>query len=358
MKKKTNRIVAFLVVLVLSALIVLPSGVMADTDKKLVFHEDGTFKIMMMSDFQDYINEEKPNVNPKSIELMNAALEQEKPDLVVMAGDMLGGDMNAEQLQDYIQQMVAPLEEHKVPWLITYGNHDEDAKLALEDGWNKIKQLEYYRSFEYNINEPSMSGVEGFEPNGKNTFAVGDMYVLVYDNAGEKPLYNVWALDSNRYDVSGTGLGGYDWIRYDQIAWYYNTSKALEEEHGLLNSLMFYHIPTPEWAEMRANALTYNVTGHKNENECPPRLNSGLFAAALERGDVRGMFVGHDHVNDYVGNYLGIVLGYDANVGFETYGLSGDARDQLRGVRVFELDQKDLSTFETRMVYAVDLGIQ
>ena len=86
-------------------------------------------------------------------------------------------------------------------------------------------------------------------------------------------------------------------------------------------------------------------------------MNSGLFTAALERGDVRGMFVGHDHINSYVGNYHGIYLGYAANVGYQTYGLGGGNNDRLRGVRMFELDIDNLGEFETRMVFASDYGI-
>ncbi len=326
---------------------------------ELKFNEDGRFKIMQMSDFQDYINStQKQTVNQKSIALMNAALDAEKPDLVVFTGDQIGGNMNAEQLQDCIRQMVKPMEDRKIPWMVTFGNHDEDATTALNAGWNKIQQLAFYRSFAYNVNRASMSGVQGFEPNGKNTFGVGDMYQLIYDNKGEKPLYNVWALDSNRYDASGKGIGGYDWIRPEQIQWYSKTSTLLEAKYGSkINSLMFYHIPTPEWSAMNANRDKFGVVGEKNETECPANLNSGLFAATLARGDVRGMFVGHDHVNDYVGNYYGIYLGYDANVGYQTYGLGGSQNDRMRGVRVFEIDQNDLSAVNTRMVRAGDLGL-
>ncbi|NLD52731.1 MAG: hypothetical protein GX650_07525, partial [Clostridiales bacterium] len=230
MKSGAKRFLVLVTALVLTAMVMLPAAFATEDKIQLKFHEDGTFKIMQMSDFQDYISAEKPKVHPSNIELMEKVLASEKPDVVVMTGDMIGGDMDAAQLQDYIAQMVKPLEDAGVPWLITYGNHDEDAKAALEEGWNKIKQLELYRSFAHNINKPSMSGVEGFDPNGKNTHAVGDMYTLVYDNAGTKPLYNIWALDSNRYDVSGAKIGGYDWLRYGQINWYYNTSKELEDK--------------------------------------------------------------------------------------------------------------------------------
>jgi hypothetical protein len=357
MIKDLKRVTGILAVAVLLCAAAVPCALASESEIKLQFNENGQFKIMQMSDFQDYVSADKPEVNPKSIALMNAALDAEKPDVVVMTGDMIGGDMNAEQLQAYIAQMVKPMEDRQIPWLVTFGNHDEDALVALDEGWNKIKQLEYYRSFPYNINQASMSGAQGVDANGKNTYAVGDMYQLVYDNTGATPVYAIWALDSNRYDASSAGTDGYDWIHFEQVEWYYNTSKSLEADYGKLNALMFYHIPTPEWADMASNAMGFNATGNRYEVECPAVINSGLFAAALQRGDVRGMFVGHDHVNDYVGNYYGIYLGYDANVGYQTYGLGGENNDLMRGVRVFELDVNDLETFTTRMVYATDLGV-
>ncbi len=57
------------------------------------------------------------------------------------------------------------------------------------------------------------------------------------------------------------------------------------------------------------------------------------------------------------GKYYGIYLGYDANVGYQTYGLGGEQNDRLRGVCVFELDQDNLDAFTTRMVFATDLGV-
>jgi hypothetical protein len=71
------------------------------------------------------------------------------------------------------------------------------------------------------------------------------------------------------------------------------------------------------------------------------------------------------HENDYVGNYNGILLGFDGSVGYHQYGPDmfegymqyADMRDLLRGVRVIELDQNDLETVHTRMVYASDLGV-
>lgn len=83
-----------------------------------------------------------------------------------------------------------------------------------------------------------------------------------------------------------------------------------------------------------------------------------MFNAILERGDVKGVFVGHDHINDYVGDYYGVMLGYAPGTGFGAYGLSGAERNRMRGGRVFELKEtgEDVA-ITTRVVYARDLGI-
>ena len=109
---------------------------------------------------------------------------------------------------------------------------------------------------------------------------------------------------------------------------------------------------------MWENRENHGVVGEKNEDVAAGVFNSGLFGAVKDRGDVVGIFVGHDHVNDFVGNYFGVQLGYSANTGFGTYGLDGDDPDRLRGARVFRVSEEDPGSFETFMVYARDYGIQ
>lgn len=50
--------------------------------------------------------------------------------------------------------------------------------------------------------------------------------------------------------------------------------------------------------------------GRRAENECPGALNPGMFAAMAETGSILGVFVGHDHDNDYIVAHHGIALGY------------------------------------------------
>ena len=59
-----------------------------------------------------------------------------------------------------------------------------------------------------------------------------------------------------------------------------------------------------------------------------------MFAAMLEAGDVMGTFVGHDHVNNYVTPWHGILLGYGQFTGGKT-----TYTDGRRGARVIELTE-------------------
>ena len=79
-------------------------------------------------------------------------------------------------------------------------------------------------------------------------------------------------------------------------------------------------------------------------------LNSGVFAAALQCGDVRAMVCGHMHANTFAAEYCGVKLCFDGSIGFKTGG-----KDALRGGRVFELNENDTAHPVTRYVYAKDV---
>ena len=42
--------------------------------------------------------------------------------------------------------------------------------------------------------------------------------------------------------------------------------------------------------------------GHCHDTVCCSAINPGLYSELLQRGDVRGIFSGHDHYNDYFGD--------------------------------------------------------
>jgi hypothetical protein len=73
--------------------------------------------------------------------------------------------------------------------------------------------------------------------------------------------------------------------------------------------------------------------GIKQEDVCSPDINSGMYNAFLESKDVMGMFVGHDHNNNYIGCLRGICMAYGQATGRECYGNIG------KGYRVIELHE-------------------
>ena len=81
-----------------------------------------------------------------------------------------------------------------------------------------------------------------------------------------------------------------------------------------------------------------------------PYKNSGEFDALREKGDVLGAFFGHDHNNSFVGEFMGLKLGYAQGVGFNVYGPYMD-----RGVRIIDLDKNNLNSFSTYTLHYKDL---
>ena len=60
------------------------------------------------------------------------------------------------------------------------------------------------------------------------------------------------------------------------------------------------------------------MRGTRMEQSYGPKLNTGMFAAMKEMGDVMGTFVGHDHDNDYSVIWNNILLSHGRFTGGNT----------------------------------------
>lgn len=329
---------------------------------RLSFNSNGKFKIVQFNDTQD-----DERIDRRTIQLMEKVLDSEKPDFVVLNGDNITGGCDTElEMMQAMNNVVQPMEQRKIRWAATFGNHDEDS--TPKSGMDESGMLKFYMKYKHNMNTPGQKGLTG----------TGNMNLLIKKSRGNKAAFNLWLLDSGRYalqTIAGQDFRGYptwDWLRFNQVNWYYERSKAIEKRYGYkVPSLVFIHIPLWEhrfmwWGSVDGRTQAghdlavarHQINGERNEDECPGPINSGLFTAMLERGDVKGVFCGHDHINTYCGNYYGILLGYAGNTGFGTYGLSGPDRNRLRGARVFNLDENHEGILvDTHMVFAKDFGI-
>lgn len=285
--------------------------------QELKFNADGQFTIVQFTDIHYKAGVEH---SAKSIEMMEATLDEIQPDLVVFTGDIVVSAPSQHGWDEVLSVVIA----RHIPYLVNLGNHDDESE------WSREQVAAYVASKELVLNkEVTLSGVSGF----LNTS------LTVAGQQGQ-PAAILYAMDSHAYSRDAR-LKGYGWFDHDQVAWYRAKSQEYKQSVGdTLPALAFFHIPLPEYKEAFDNLKNKRV-GVRYEDECPPFLNTGMYAAMFESGDVLGTFVGHDHVNDYLVDFHGIAL---------TYGcFSGSANSYQRsknGARVIRLTE-DERGFET-----------
>ena len=202
------------------------------------------------------------------------------------------------------------------------GNHDSDFDLSRADMYDRI------RSMPGNVNTPADPGISGCS---------NDILTLSGDHGLDRVFY---LFDSgNRDTLAGVRSWGY--IRSDQAEWYRNASNYFKNVHGgePVPSFAFFHIPVPEFRQAlhdsgkRARFLCGNI----GEEPASPVLNSGLYVAMREQGDVQGIATGHDHNNDFVLLWHGFFFIYGRYSGCDT--VYNDLKPN--GARVFEFTEGD-----------------
>ena len=322
-------------------------------DKTLKFHDDGTFKILMINDTQDV----GKNGDDRMTNFLKAAVDAEKPDLVVFVGDQLSDVYPFASAEDYkitVDNILQPLEERGIPFIATLGNHDHDRASVMSEA-------DMYKLYDaYAMNYSTENGPDPFTCN-----------VEVKTHDGSKTAFSIYVIDSNNKTPDGLGYAG---INAAQLAWYNETSAALKAANGgqPVPSLNFQHVPVKEIYDLlkecdwNTDGAIYSrrdhkwyvldeskAAGHLGEAPCSENFDTitGQYQAWLANGDIMGAFFAHDHVNNFMGaTDDGIVLGYNGGSSFRSYGIGGD-----RSVRIFELKEDDVTNYTTRLVTYNDL---
>lgn len=282
------------------------------------FNADGKFKIAQLTDIHIHPGDEKSL--PVSDTVL-AVLAKEKPDLVIMTGDIV----TQKPAQEGWKMITEMMRKANIPYAVTMGNHDPEA-------------MDRDSIYDILSAEPLFVGEKGPE----ELSGVGNFVLPIYASDGSDKVKSViYCMDSGDYaDKSENGT--YAWIKWDQMEWYRNQSRYFT---GMNNgqpvpSLAFFHIAVPEYRQV--NIENKNVYGCSKEGSGvgAPDVNSGFLLSCIEMGDMMGLFVGHDHDNDYIGQQNGIALAYGRVSGFNAYG------DLTRGTRIVELTE-DKRQFDT-----------
>lgn len=270
------------------------------TATKMRFNKQGEFKI---AQFTDMHLGDDTSKNERVFAMLQGVLHSEHPDLVIFTGDNTTRDA-VKQTWNHLANILA---KAHTPWTAVLGNHDDEHAVKRAEIIKIIAQMPY--CIMANVAE----GIKG----------EGNHIVPIYghDEAQESPLALLYCLDSNSYSTLSQ-VKGYGWFDLSQINWYQKQSRKYTQENGgkPLPALAFFHIPLPEYVAAW-NATQTRRFGDRGEKECCPKINSGLFTAMLNSGDVMGTFVGHDHINDYIATWYNIALAYGrASGGKNTYG--------------------------------------
>ncbi|MFD0674040.1 metallophosphoesterase family protein [Cohnella sp. GCM10027633] len=283
------------------------------TVERLRMRPDGTFKIVQFTDLH-WNNGEEADMRTRA--LMERVVAAERPDLIVFTGDVIESRRCRDPERSF-KDAVSVAADSGVPWAALFGNHDSEGNVTRE------QLMRAQLSLPGAVAEFGPPELEG----------VGNFALPVWDSAGVRLAAALYCFDSGSYSDLAEAPG-YGWIGERQLAWFRREAAALRTAGGgvPVPSLAFMHIPLPEYREVWNSRYCY---GRRHEKvNCAP-INSGLFAAMMESGAVRGVFCGHDHINDYVGELYGIRLCYGRATGYATYG----RWLYSRGARVIRLRQ-------------------
>ena len=280
---------------------------------KMTFNAKGEFKIAQFTDMHLGHDMEKDMIVS---DMIKGVLDSEKPDMVIFTGD----NTTMDEVQQAWDEIAKEMSKRNMPWTAILGNHDDEHAVSRKE------IIEIIRQEPYCLMKNIEQGIKG----------EGNHIIPVYssNSSKQKPEALLYCFDTNAYSKI-KAVKGYDWLGLSQVNWYVRESRnyTTQNDGKPLPALAFIHIPLPEYTQAWESLETKRY-GERNEKECSPNLNSGMFTNMLECGDVMGMFAGHDHVNDYIATLYDVAMAYGrASGGKNTYG------DKTPGSRIIVLKE-------------------
>lgn len=334
------------IILSVSMLFCIPAVASAQTNT-LQF-TDGEFTILQISDPQDDRYAAYDLIN-----FVKLALEETKPDLVILSGDIVednrAGDFGIddenfregvevdtyEETLDNVKvatnNIFSIINDAKIPFAVAQGNNDYASGVTNED-WLKI-----YSSYEYSLTTDMSNDADG-----KIDF---NLEILGSDG---KTAFNVWMMDNGRNGISE-----------EQIAWYESQSNALAASNGgkPVPSILFQHIPVDDMGNLFEECNFWDEGAVIEGGKCY-RLNQeladGYYVGAIlpgqtteqfkswkKQGDILGAYFGHWHTAGWTGVWDGIELGFTFGCEF--------AKPAPYGIRVFTLHEDDIENYDNEL---------
>jgi hypothetical protein len=209
--------------------------------------------------------------------VINAILDLESPQLVVLNGDLITGENTfLANSTSYVDKIVRPLVQRDLLWASTYGNHDSDYNLSRDLIYAKEKT--YANSLTQNMVSDTLAGVSNY-------------YLEVFSNDTTKttPELIIWFFDSrggNYYQQlssAGIPVPQPNWVDASVVSWFTATNAKLQTAATVIPSIAFVHIPVN--AMLAFQSASYSSTKEPGINADVPLSQQGV---AQGQGTVTG----------------------------------------------------------------------
>lgn len=290
---------------------------------ELRYRQDGTFRIIQFTDTH-VGNMPFHEDDYRTFDLIESALEFFDVDLIVHTGDLIWSE-GVKDAHIVFEKTLEKFSQFDIPMAITFGNHDSEEIITRSD---------LRRIFDEKVAKKA---------DKKHSMIHDDResYVVeILDHATDKVENVLYFFDTGA--DAPLPIGIYDWNQPEQVQWFNQISKHYRRGDLVKRNIVFQHIPVPEYWRAAENIID-GVNHETNEAISAPHINTGLFANMVIDGETWGMFVGHDHENNFDGLYHDLHLVYGNISGYQTYG------DEERGVRIIEFNQIN-QTIKTYLV--------
>lgn len=297
-----------------------------DDDGYYSFTTDREFKIMQLTDIHIGAGFLSIKKDTMALNAVAAMITAEKPDLVIVTGDIAypipfqAGTFNNKTSAQLFAEL---MEQLGVYWCLAFGNHDtESYSYFSREDISEVYESDEYPHCLYQRGPDDVDGCGNYVINVRNSEGGITQSLIMLDSNSyvkmPRPLSNIW---------------NYDCIHTNQVEWYKQTIESLKNENNnvMPKSLAFFHMPLEEyrdaWYEYIDNGCKDTENVKYNEGKAGEvdlivynsDYNYGFFDAVLAGGSTKGIFCGHDHLNNFSVDYKGIKLTYGYSVDYLAY---------------------------------------
>ncbi|KNG51866.1 Metallo-dependent phosphatase [Stemphylium lycopersici] len=257
---------------------------------------------------------DRPDADLKTIGVMNSVLENEKPDFVVLNGDLISCEwVAAEDANKLIDQIVSPLTDRNLPFGVTFGNHDASRTCSTvsisEHLWWDIK------------------GSDGEKLSFTTQSVAGDVdqvgwsnyFIPVYSSTdGNELKMLLWFFDSKggrKYQPTGEDVSVPAWVDEKVVEWFRKTSSEFRKQYGrMIPSMAFVHIPVSATKDFQEHGhsrtknpgINEETIGHQgvvcdDQGKGCDYIGADIpfMNALVETEGLMAVFSGHDHGIDW-----------------------------------------------------------